>query len=90
MRALASAWARKDHELSDLFLQDRDQFGLVEVLKAATLLDSGRCIRVQEKKLKQLQMQSSKVKPRKMGKFKSTIDNLKAIQPKVRYLKGDE
>ena len=85
VRSLAAAWARHDHELSDWLLSQRERFGLVEVLKAATLLDAGRCIRVQEKKMKRLQMQTNgRVKPRVMGKHKSTIDNLKAMKPKVR------
>ena len=84
VRALAASWARRDHQLSNWLLEQREQFGLVEVLKAVTLLDTGRNVRVQEKKMKQYQMQASgKVKPRVMGKHKSTLDNLKAIKPRV-------
>lgn len=83
MRALAVAWARNDYELADALLQNRDQFGLVEVLKAISLLDSGRQIRVLEKKLKQLQLSATKVRPRKIGKLKSDIDNLTALKPSV-------
>ena len=45
VRALAAAWARKDHTLSDSLLSNKDLFGLAEVLKALTLLDSSRRIR---------------------------------------------
>ncbi len=83
VRALAAAWARKDHDLANAFLQNRDSFGLVEVLKALTLLDSSRRIRVEEKKVKRLQVQGAKIKPKQMGKFKSNIDNLTACKPKV-------
>ncbi len=83
VRALAAAWARKDHDLANAFLQNRDSFGLVEVLKALTLLDSSRRIRVEEKKVKRLQVQGAKIKAKQMGKFKSNIDNLTAVKPKV-------
>ena len=86
VRALAAAWSRKDHELSNTFLSNRDMFGLVEVLKSLTLLDSSRRIRVEEKKLKCLQTHGSKLKPHVIGKFKSNIDNLTAIRPKVKHL----
>ena len=80
---MAAAWARRDHQLADSFLTNKDRFGMVEVLKALTLLDSSRKIRVYEKKLKRLQMATGgKVKPKVMGKFKSDIDNLTAIKPK--------
>lgn len=86
VRALAAAWSRKDHGLANSFLLDKTKFGLVEVLKALTLLDSSRRIRVEEKKLKRLQMQKNdKVRPKIMGKFKSQIDNLTAVKPKVRF-----
>ena len=84
VRALAAAWARKDHDLAGTFLKNKDQFGLVEVLKALSLLDSARAIRVEEKKLKRLQLQTGgKVKPKVMGRFKSNIDNLAKQKPKV-------
>ena len=83
MRALAAAWARRDHELADALLENRSTFGLVEVLKAASVLDAGRQIRAVEKAMMRLQMQKAKVKPKQLGKLKSTIDNLTAIKPKV-------
>ena len=54
-----------------------------EVLKAVSLLDAGRQIRVLEKKIKRLQFSNGKVKPQTMGKLKSDIDNLNAIKPTV-------
>lgn len=81
VRALAAAWARHDYELADAFLQNQNNFGLNEVLKALTLLDSGRQVRVLEKKMKRLQMSAGKVKPTTMGKLKSDIDNLNKNKP---------
>jgi hypothetical protein len=77
------AWARNDYELADALLNNRSQFGLPEVLKAIQLLDSGRQVRVLEKKLKQLQLSGNKVGAKKLGKIKSDIDNLSAIKPPV-------
>ena len=82
IRALAASFARKDTRLVHKFLEDKEKFGLVEVLKAITLLDSSRQIRVHEKKLKRLQM-AGKVKKTKVGKIKSDINNLNKIKPKV-------
>ncbi|WAR31528.1 hypothetical protein MAR_034070 [Mya arenaria] len=59
----------------------RLQFGLLEVLKAVTLLDSGRQVRVLEKKLKRLQTSAGKAKPHTLGKLKSDIDNLNTNKP---------
>ncbi|XP_038078053.1 uncharacterized protein LOC119745626 [Patiria miniata] len=86
-RALATAWARKDHDLADGLLSQRKEFGLVEVLKAVTLLDSGRRMREWEKKLKRLQMQP-KYKQSKVAKMKTQIHNLNAIKPSVGSLSG--
>ncbi len=82
IRSLAAAWARKDHRLANRLLSQSTQFGLVEVLKALTLLDSGRKIREWEKRMKRIQMQP-KVKAKKIGQIKSNIDNLGVIRPKV-------
>lgn len=60
-------------------------FGVVEVYKAVTLLDSGRTARAFEKKLKRLQIQKNKVKADTMGKLKSNIDNLMTIKPTVMH-----
>jgi hypothetical protein len=83
VRALAAAWARQDYDLADAFLQNKESFGLNEVLKALSLLDSGRQVRVLEKKMKMLQMSAGKVKPQTMGKLKSDIDNLNKNKPSV-------
>ncbi|XP_069106344.1 uncharacterized protein [Argopecten irradians] len=80
IRSLAAAWARNDFTLSDAFLQDRDNFGLVEVLKALQLLDSGRQVRVKEKHLRRLQLSTTKVLPKTLGKIKSDIDNLNVMK----------
>ncbi|KAH3792500.1 hypothetical protein DPMN_145997 [Dreissena polymorpha] len=37
IRAFAAAWARHDYELAEAFLQNKDNFGLLEVLEAARL-----------------------------------------------------
>ena len=83
IRALAAAWARHDHPLAEAFLEDRDSYGVNEVLKALSLLDAGRQVRVLEKKMKRLQFSTGKVKPQTMGRLKSDIDNLNAIKPLV-------
>ena len=83
MRALAAAWGRHDYDLADAFLQNKDSFGLNEVLKALNLLDSGRQVRVLERKMKRIQMSGGKVKPQTMGKLKSDIDNLNKNKPSV-------
>ncbi|XP_076447740.1 uncharacterized protein LOC143284693 [Babylonia areolata] len=88
VRALAMAWARNDYELADALLNNRSQFGLPEVLKAIQLLDSGRQVRVLEKKLKKLQLSGAKVNPKKMGKLKSDIDNTTALKPPIGSASG--
>ncbi|XP_061176627.1 uncharacterized protein LOC133185443 [Saccostrea echinata] len=80
IRALATAWARKDFQLAESFLQNRDNFGLNEVLKALQLLDAGRQARVLEKKMKMLQVSKNKVKPKMIGKLKSDIYNLNRMK----------
>ena len=82
------AWAKNDYELADALLNNRKEFGLPEVLKALQLLDSGRQVRVLEKKLKRLQLSGSKVNPKKLGKIKSDIDNMTALKPPVRSHSG--
>ena len=84
IRALAAAWARKDFKLAESFLENRDNFGLNEVLKALQLLDAGRQARVLEKKLKMLQVSKNKVKPHTLGKLKSSIDSLNKMKSPVR------
>ena len=82
---MAAAWANADHQLADLMLAHKSSFGLVEVLKALTLLDAGRQIRAIEKKVKRLQVMNAKLSTKKLGKFKSDVDNLKAIKPCVSF-----
>ncbi|XP_048769529.2 uncharacterized protein LOC125675774 [Ostrea edulis] len=80
IRALAAAWARKDFQLAESFLENQDNFGLNEVLKALQLLDAGRQARVLEKKMKMLQVSKNKVKAKTIGKLKSDIDNLNKMK----------
>ena len=77
------AWAKNDHELANALLNNRSEFGLPEVLKALQLLDSGRQVRVLERKFKRLQLSGTKVNPKKLGKIKSDIDNMTALKPPV-------
>jgi hypothetical protein len=79
--ALAAAWCRHDQKLVSSLLQHRRLFGLTEVLKAVTMLDAARQIRVQEKKLKRLQSTKTKTKAAKLGKIKNNIDNLSKLKP---------
>ncbi len=58
---LAAAWCRHDHKLANNILRHRRLFTLTEVLKAVTMLDAARRIRVYEKQLKRLEL--SKTKP---------------------------
>jgi hypothetical protein len=83
IRALAASWARKDFQLAESFLQNRDNFGLNEVLKALQLLDAGRQARVLEKKMKMLQVSKNKVKAKTLGKLKSDIDNYNKMKSPV-------
>lgn len=79
--ALAAAWCRHDHQLANNLLRHRRLFTLTEVLKAVTMLDAGRQIRVFEKKLKRLEMNKIKPKATKLGKIKNNIDNLNKLKP---------
>ncbi|XP_062596244.1 uncharacterized protein LOC134257670, partial [Saccostrea cucullata] len=80
IRALAAAWARKDFQLAESFLQNRENFGLNEVLKSLQLLDAGRQARVLEKKMKMLQVSKNRVKRKTIGKLKSDISNLNRMK----------
>ena len=64
-------------------LSYRNSWGMVEVLKALTLLDAGRKIRRLEKAMKRLQMSGHKLNAKQLGKFKSNVDNLTALKPSV-------
>ncbi|UJR08982.1 hypothetical protein I4U23_013232 [Adineta vaga] len=79
--ALAAAWCRHDHKLANNLLRHRRLFTLTEVLKAVTMLDAGRQIRVYEKKLKRLELSKTKTKTTKLGKIKNNIDNLNKLKP---------
>ena len=81
MRCLAASWARHDYKLAEILLSCKDKFNLREVLKALTLLDSGREERALEKRLKRLDIQ--KAKPTKKGKVKNDLDNIRKEIPKV-------
>ncbi|PIK41203.1 hypothetical protein BSL78_21955 [Apostichopus japonicus] len=85
---LAAAWAHKDHKMAERLLSYKEQFGLVEVVKALNLLDSGRKIREWEKKMKRMELQKGKPKKSKLSKCKQNIENLKAVQPKVGSVSG--
>jgi hypothetical protein len=79
--ALAAAWCRHDHKLANNLLRHRRLFTLTEVLKAVTMLDAGRQVRVYEKKLKRLELSKTKPKATKLGKIKNNIDNLNKLKP---------
>ncbi|XP_072178023.1 uncharacterized protein [Diadema setosum] len=91
VRALAAAWARKDHTLAQSLLAESDHFTLAEVLKALMMLDAGRQVREKERRLRQLQIMiqdKGKVRPKKMSKVKSDIDNLNKTKPKLGSVSG--
>lgn len=79
--ALAAAWCRHDHKLANNLLRHRRLFTLTEVLKAITMLDAARQIRVYEKRLKRLELNKTKPKAVKLGKIKNNIDNLNKLKP---------
>lgn len=78
--ALAAAWCRHDHQLANNLLLHREMFTLTEVLKAVTMLDAARQVRVYEKQLKRLELSATKPNPRKVGKLKNNIDNLNKLK----------
>ncbi|XP_074657084.1 uncharacterized protein LOC141910252 [Tubulanus polymorphus] len=85
VRALAMSIARADNDMTNALLTDREKFGPVEVYRAMQVLDSGRQVRVEQRKLERLQAlqaTSGKVKARTLGKIKSKIDNLNQHKPK--------
>lgn len=79
--ALAAAWSRSDHKLAADLLRHKKMFTLTEVLKAVTMLDAARGIRVFEKKLKRLELTKTKPNVKKLGKIKNNIDNLNKLKP---------
>jgi hypothetical protein len=77
---LAAAWCRHDHQLANNLLRHRRLFTLTEVLKAVTMLDAARQIRVFEKQLKRLELSKTKPKATKLGQMKNKIDNLNKLK----------
>ena len=86
--ALAAAWCRHDHQLANNLLRHRHLFTLTEVLKAITMLDAARQIRVYEKRLKRLELSKTKPKGTKLGKIKNNIDNLTKLKPSIGSASG--
>lgn len=85
---LAAAWCRHDHVLASSLLLDRKLFTLTEILKAVTMLDAARQIRVFEKKLKRLELAKTKASSKKLGKIKNDIDNLTRMKPSTGSVSG--
>ena len=77
---LAASWCRHDHKLANNLLRHRRLFTLTEVLKAVTMLDAARQIRVYEKQLKRLELSKTKPKATKLGQIKNNIDNLNKLK----------
>ncbi|UJR17801.1 hypothetical protein I4U23_004700 [Adineta vaga] len=77
---LAAAWCRHDHTLANNLLRHRRLFTLTEVLKAVTMLDAARLIRVYEKQLKRLELSKTKPSATKLGRVKNNIDNLNKLK----------
>ncbi|XP_022103530.1 uncharacterized protein LOC110986179 [Acanthaster planci] len=91
VHALSAAWAHHDQDLANCLLTNTKAFGLVEVLKAASLLDTGRRVRTWERRLKRLQMYPKKLarkQNRAVGKIKAQINSLMANKPKAGTLSG--
>lgn len=77
---LAAAWCRHDHKLANNLLRHQRLFTLTEVLKAITILDAARQIRVYEKQLKRLELSQTKPKATTLGRVKNNIDNLNKLK----------
>ncbi|CAF1469800.1 unnamed protein product [Adineta ricciae] len=77
---LAAAWCRHDHKLANNLLCHRQLFTLTEVLKAITMLDAARQVRVYEKQLKRLELSQTKPSAKKLGYMKNNIDNLNKLK----------
>lgn len=81
-RCLAALWSHKKYAVAEHLLDARSNggagfgFGLTEVLKAVNLLDSGRKVRVLERRLALLQ-KLPKVRTRTKGKVTASINDLK-------------
>ena len=93
---MAAAWSRHDNPLADGLLADSDKFGVVEVLKAVQLLgetsfdwlvnfynlDTGRRLRVAEKRLSDL-IQQLEVRKDMKAAARSRLSRKKIEQQKV-------
>ena len=79
---LAAAFSRRDKTMVDFFLNHNKQFGFVDLLKAVTLLDSGREKRAIEKKLARVSKTGTVMKTLKLKKFNMRIKNLEKMIPK--------
>lgn len=86
--SLAAAWARKDYPMAEYLLKVPDEkFGIKEVLRAVTILDSARNKRAQERLLKRLASQNCK-KRGKLFMLKSLIGSINADIPMAGSLSG--
>ena len=85
---LAAAWCRHDHKLANNLLRHRRLFTLTEVLKAITMLDAARQIRVYEKQLKRLELSKTKPKVTTIGRVKNNIDNLNKLKVSIGSASG--
>ena len=85
-RALAAAIARHDHEMTRMMLGLPEIFGMVEVTKALSMLDAGRMLKKNEKRLAKLtdlqENKGHKVRKGKFAKLKSAIGNLETLKVK--------
>ena len=79
---LAAAFSRRDKTMVDFFLNHNKQFGFVDLVKAITLLDSGREKRAIEKKLACVSKTGTVMKPLKLKKFSIRLKNLEKVIPK--------
>lgn len=85
IRALAAAWAGKRFDLSEALLSQRAMFSLPEVVKALAILDSGRQLRVYERRLKEAKMNAErngvKLRPKTVAKAKNLMDTTQVLRP---------
>ncbi|XP_033112656.1 uncharacterized protein LOC117113434 isoform X2 [Anneissia japonica] len=87
VKALAAGFARHDHDLTDTLLKTNDLCGVVEVLKALTILDSKRKQFELEKKIEKL-MENKEKNAKTIRKLKSNMDSAQALRPTVGSVSG--
>jgi hypothetical protein len=87
-RSLAAAFARRDKTLIEYLLKHNKQYGFVDVLKSVNILDSKREAAAIEKKITRNTKTGSVMKPRKLGKLRNDVNNLKKIQPTIGTCSG--